>query len=231
MIDINRHRLILVQLLKEIYSDNQLSGLLGFKGGSALMFFHDLPRFSVDLDFNLLDTVMENSVYNKVREIMIKYGAITDEAKKFHGPLLVLDYGSGERKLKVEISNRVFNDRYEIRNLLGINVRVMTIPDMFAHKLCALLDRRSLAGRDIFDCWFFMKNRKSVNIEIVEKRMHIKYPDYIQKCTDRIETVRNSSILQNIGELIDDNMKKFVRTGLREETITYLKFYKDFPLT
>jgi predicted nucleotidyltransferase component of viral defense system len=169
MIDINRHRLILVQLLKDIYSDNRLSGLLGFKGGSALMFFYDLPRFSIDLDFNLLDIIKEGFVYDKVREIMIKYGTISDEARKFHGPLLVLDYGAGERKLKVEISNRVFNDSYEIRNLLGINVRVMVPADMFAHKLCALLDRRSLAGRDIFDCWFFMQSRLPVNIEIVEK--------------------------------------------------------------
>lgn len=231
MIDINRHRLILVQLLKDIYSDNRLSGLLGFKGGSALMFFYDLPRFSIDLDFNLLDIIKEGFVYDKVREIMIKYGTISDEARKFHGPLLVLDYGAGERKLKVEISNRVFNDSYEIRNLLGINVRVMVPADMFAHKLCALLDRRSLAGRDIFDCWFFMKSRLPVNIEIVEKRMHIQYSEYIQKCIDRIETVRNRSILQSIGELIDENMKKFVRSGLREEFLTFLKFYKDFPVT
>lgn len=231
MTDVNRHRLILVQLLKDIYSDKQLSGLLGFKGGSALMFFHDLPRFSVDLDFNLLDIQKEGIVFDKVREILIKYGTISDEAKKFHGPILVLDYGTGERKLKVEISNRAFNDSYEIRNLLGINVRVMVPADMFAHKLCALLGRRSLAGRDIFDCWFFMKNRFPVNIEIVEKRMQVPYSEYIQKCINRIEAIRNSSILQGIGELIDENLKKFVRTGLREETLTFLKFYKDFPVT
>lgn len=231
MIDINRHRFILVQLLKDIYSDKQLSGLLGFNGGSALMFFHDLPRFSVDLDFNLLDVIKEGFVYDKVREIIIKYGTISDEARKFHGPVLVLDYGAGERKLKVEISNRFFNDSYEVSNLLGINVRVMVAADMFAHKLCALLDRRSLTGRDIFDCWFFMKNRLPVNIEILEKRMQIKYSEYIQKCIDRIETVRQSSILQSIGELIDENMKKFVRTGLRDETLTFLKYYKDFPVT
>jgi len=230
MIDINRHRLLLVQLLKDIFSDNQLSNMLGFKGGSALMFFHDLPRFSVDLDFNLLDIKKEDKVYDKLREIMTKYGTISDEVRKFHGPLLVLDYGAGERKLKVEVSNRVFNDSYEIRNLLGINVRVMVPADMFAHKLCALLDRRSLAGRDIFDCWFFMKSRMPVNIDIVEKRMNVRYSEYIQRCIDRIENVRETSILQSIGELIDDNMKKFVRTGLREEALTYLKFYKDFPV-
>jgi len=231
MNDINRHRLILVQILKDIYSDARLSGLLGFKGGSALMFFYDLPRFSVDLDFNLLDREKEDFVYDRVRDIMIKYGTISDEAGKFHGPLLVLDYGTGERKLKVEISNRLFNDRYEIKNLLGINVRVMVPADMFAHKLCALLDRRSVAGRDIFDCWFFMKSRMPVSTAIVEARMQQPYEEYIQRCIERIGSMNSRTILQGIGELIDDDMKKFVRTGLLSETITLFRFYKDFPVT
>jgi len=44
----------MVQLLKDIYSDIELANYLGFKGGTALMFFYELPRFSVDLDFNLI---------------------------------------------------------------------------------------------------------------------------------------------------------------------------------
>ena len=94
----------MVQILKDIYSDIELSNYLGFKGGSALMFFYDLPRFSVDLDFNLLDPSKEESVYQKVRSILLKYGTIADEAKKFYGPVVVLDYGYSERKLKVEIA-------------------------------------------------------------------------------------------------------------------------------
>ena len=54
MVDINRHKFFLVQILKDIYSDLELANILGLKGGTALMFFYDLPRFSVDLDFNLL---------------------------------------------------------------------------------------------------------------------------------------------------------------------------------
>ncbi|KKK57122.1 hypothetical protein LCGC14_3057660, partial [marine sediment metagenome] len=84
------------------------------------MFFYDLPRFSVDLDFILLDAEKEDMAYRKVHQILLKYGKIFDEAKKFHGPLVVLDYGVNERKLKVEISNRLFENRYEIKNLLGI---------------------------------------------------------------------------------------------------------------
>jgi predicted nucleotidyltransferase component of viral defense system len=230
MIDINKHKYFLVQILKDIYSDIELANCLGFKGGSALMFFYDLPRFSVDLDFNLINEGKEKLVYNKVREILLRYGTIYDEAPKFFGPLVVLDYGIGERKLKVEISNRRFEDHYEIKNLLGINMKVMTRADMFAHKLCALIDRSSIASRDIFDCWFFMKNHIPVNKDIIELRMNMPYADYIQKCVGLIESVNDRFFLQGIGELMNDDMKKFVRKILRIETLGLLKFYKDFPI-
>jgi len=138
MIDINKHRFYLFQILKEIYADPEISSYLGFKGGTALMFFYDLPRFSVALDFNLLDPSKVDLVYDKVRSIILTHGSIYDEAKKHFGPILVLDYGLNERKLKVEISSRIFNDRYEIKNLMGQSIKVMVREDLLAHKLCAL---------------------------------------------------------------------------------------------
>ena len=83
------------------------------------------------------------------------YGKIFDEAMKFYGPIIVSDYGIGERKLKVEISNRQWDNHYERKNLLGINMRIMVTSDMFAHKLCTLLDRSEVTNRDIFDCRYY----------------------------------------------------------------------------
>lgn len=194
------------------------------------MFFYDLPRFSVDLDFNLLDLTKEKTVYEKVRRILLKYGKIFDEELKFYGPIIVLDYGVGERKLKVEISNRQWKNQYERKNLLGINMEVMVAPDMFAHKLCALLDREELTNRDIFDSWFFMQKQMPINKEIVETRMEMSLADYIQKCINHLEKMSDRGILNGLGELMDEEMKKFVRTKLRTETISLLRFYKEFPI-
>lgn len=230
MIDLNKHKFLLIQILKDVYSDIELSNCLGFKGGTALMFFYDLPRFSVDLDFNLLDKDQEDLVYNKVRNILLKYGSIYDEAKKHYGPIVVLNYGYGERKLKVEISNRVFENRYEIKNLLGINVKVLVQEDLFAHKLCALLDRNSVTNRDIFDSWFFMEKRTPINKYIVEDRMKMPLTDYLQKCIDLLESMNDKGLMQGLGELMDISMKKFVQTKMRSETISLLKFYKEFPI-
>ena len=230
MIDLNRHKFFLVKILKDIYTDIELANYLGFKGGTALMFFYDLPRFSVDLDFNLLDIKKEDIVYRKVRKILLKYGTIFDEAKKIYGPLIVLDYGFNERKLKVEISNRLFDDRYEIKNLLGINMKVMVREDMFAHKLCALLDRNVITNRDIFDCRFFMQNQTPVNKSIVESRMEMPLTDYLQKCIEHLESLSDKGLLQGMGELMDNKMKKNIQMKMLPEVIELLKFYKKFPI-
>jgi len=230
MVNINKHKFFLVQILKDIYSDIEISSYLGFKGGTALMFFYELPRFSVDLDFNLLDIDQEKIVYEKVREILLKYGKIFDEAMKFYGPIIVLDYGAGERKLKIEISNRQWDNHYEIKNLLGINMKVMVAPDMFAHKLCALLDRSEITNRDIFDSWFFAQKHTPINKSLVESRMEMHLAEYLQKCIDHLETISDKGLLNGLGELAGEDMKKFVSTKLRVETISLLKFYQEFPI-
>lgn len=220
----------MLQILRDVYSDIELATCLGFKGGTALLFFYDLPRFSVDLDFNLLKPEKETKVFKKLKNILLKYGNIHDEAQKHFGQVLVLDYGTGERKLKMEISTRKFDNRYEIKNYMGINMLVMTKPDMFAHKLCALLDRTELTNRDIFDCWFFMENRTSVNQLLVETRMKMPLSDYLQKCIKRLEKTTDKGLLNGIGDLLTPETKNFVRTKLRTETITLLKLYQEFPI-
>jgi predicted nucleotidyltransferase component of viral defense system len=230
MIDNNKHRYFLVQILKDIYSDRELANLLGFKGGTALMFFYDLPRFSVDLDFNLLDSEQQNFAHNKIRKIMLKYGTMHDEAPKFYGSVFVLNYGFGQSKLKVEFSIRDYGDLYESKNFMGVEVKMMKISNMFSHKLCALTDRKNVASRDIFDNWFFMSRQTPVIKEIVESRMAMSYSDYLQRCIETVETLPQKDFLDGLGDLIDQKTKSFVRNKLRQELLTLLHFYKEFPI-
>jgi len=226
-----KHKFYMTQVLKDIYSDAELANCLGFKGGTALMFFYELPRFSVDLDFNLLAPEKENVVHQKIRKIVLKYGKIHDEAQKYYGSLIVLDYGIAERKLKIEISNRPSDDKYDICNLLGINMKVMSFTDMFANKLYALLNRKELVNRDIFDCWFFMSRQTAVNQTVIEQKTGKPLSEYLQDCIDTIENMPNKSLLDGLGELVSKELKTFIRNKLRFETVTLLRFYKEFPIT
>ena len=227
--DTNKHKFFMLQLLKDIISDALLSSVLAFKGGTAAMFFHNLPRFSTDLDFNLLDPEKEKEVYDRLRKIVLKYGKIHDEAIKHHGIIIVVDYGIGERKLKIEVSNRLFENHYEIRNYLGLQMRVMVKEDMFAHKLCDLLDRTEITGRDVFDCWYFLSGRTSINRAIVESRMGMPIDQYLDRCIESVRGISEKSLISGLGELTEGDMKNFVRHGLKDELVSLLTMFMAFP--
>lgn len=227
--DKQRHKLYMAQILSLIFKDKDLCNVVGFKGGTALMFFHNLPRFSTDLDFNLLDVSKQDVVYNKVRQILLRFGTIDDEAKKLYGPILVLNYGKGERMLKVEISNRQYDNHYETKTLAGTDIRVLTVPDMFAHKLCAMGER--LSPRDVFDVWFFLQQmHASVNENIIKERTGKTVAEYAAWCSQRVREASPKLLMQGLGEVIDDTRtKNFVKTRLIEETTQALELFAAFP--
>ena len=227
--DKQKHKLYMAQILSQIFKDKDLCNVLGFKGGTALMFFYDLPRFSTDLDFNLLDESKQDMVYEKVRRILLKYGSIDDEAKKLYGPILVLNYGRGERMLKVEISNRQYDNHYETKTLAGTDIRVLTTPDMFAHKLCAMGER--LSPRDIFDVWFFLDQlHASINENIIRQRTGKSVAEYAEWCSRRVCESSPKLLMQGLGEVIDDvRTKNFVKSRLIDETTQLLKLFAEFP--
>ena len=219
----------MMQVLLAIFRHPQLSTLLAFKGGTSLMMFHNLTRFSTDLDFNLLDASKTEYVYNELHNILLKFGTIDDEAMKFYGPLLVLNYGKGERMLKVEVSNREYPNHYEIRSLLGTDIRVMTLADMFAHKLCALGER--ITPRDIYDVWFFLQNRTEINAEIVKIRTGMSVSDYALQCAEKVRSYSSRVLMQGLGEvLLDNQSKNFAREQLIPETSSALELFALCPL-
>ncbi len=227
--DKQRHKLYMAQILSLIFKDKDLCNVVGFKGGTALMFFHNLPRFSTDLDFNLLDVSKQDMVYNKVRQILLRFGTIDDEAKKLYGPIMVLNYGKGERMLKVEISNRQYDNHYETKTLAGTDIRVLTVPDMFAHKLCVMGER--LSPRDVFDVWFFLQQmHASVNENIIKERTGKTVAEYAAWCSQRVREASPRLLMQGLGEVIDDTRtKNFVKTRLIEETAQALELFATFP--
>ena len=230
MLDVNRHKFFLLQLLKEIYSDPELASSLAFKGGTALMLFHDLPRFSVDLDFNLTENSNEEVASAKLRAILVKHGTIRDEARKRYGMLLVLNYEDDGRNLKVEVSNRSYPDEYELRDYLGVSMNVMRLEYMFTHKLMALLDRNALTNRDVFDCWFCMKQRLALRKSILDLRLKGTFEDYMDKAIEAVTAISGNRILDGIGELLDPELKKWIKTDLTSEFASLAAMYKEMQL-
>ena len=222
-INISKHRNILLGILKDIYSDPQIAPLLGFKGGTALYLFYNLERFSLDLDFDLLDVEKEDFVFGRVLEIVQEYGKIKDKRKKRFSIFILLSYEEKAPNIKIEINHRQFGSRYEVKSYLGIPMKVMVPEDMFAHKMVAMYERLGKANRDIFDVWFFLKKGFEINEDIVKKRTGMELYKFLKKCVDKLENFSEKGILSGIGELLDEKTKLQVKKNLKKDLLFLLK--------
>ncbi len=226
-LDYSKHKNILLQILKDIYSDTSISPYLGFKGGTAALMFYDLPRNSVDLDFDLLDETKETEVFEKINKIISAYGKITDSYMQRFNLRNVISYDPKAQNIKVEVNRRKFGSKYEVKNLLGISMLVMVQEDMFAHKLMAMLERIGKTSRDIFDVQYFAKNNWPINRKIVEERSGMSFKEALAKCIEMLEKMDNKHILDGLGELLTDPQKDSARAKLKSDTIFQLKLMQS----
>ncbi len=223
MLDINLHKLNFIQVLKEIYSDTSVGPVLGFKGGTAAYLFYGLERFSVDLDFDLLDIEKEEYIFGRVGNIVQKMGLLKEKYNKRSNLFYLLSYQKGMPNIKVEINKRDFGSRYKIENYLGVSMQVMIREDMFANKLAALLDRKKPANRDVFDAWFFLKNNWPINERMIEKRTGVKLKNYLKRCEKHVERIDERQILAGLGELLNEKQKIWAKKNLKKDLLFLLK--------
>jgi Uncharacterized conserved protein len=222
-LDIARHRTILFQILKDIYSDSEISPYLGFKGGTAAVMFYGLKRFSVDLDFDLLDPEKLDTIFSGVTRHVSNYWTIKLSQKKRFNLFWLLSYEDQAHNIKVEVNRREFGSSYEIKNYLGVPMKVMVKEDMFAHKLMAMYERVGKTSRDIYDVWFFLSERFPVNKRIVEERSGLPFSVFIERCVEKLTKLGDRHILDGMGELLSQSQKDWTKAKLKEETISLLK--------
>jgi len=229
-LDYPHHRNILVRILKDIYSSREIGPFLGFKGGTAAYLFYDLSRFSVDLDFDLLDDNNADVVFEGIKEILEHYGQIKEARRKRFTFFYCLSYDNkiqNAYNIKVEINLRDFGSAYEVKSYLGIPMKVMVKADMVAHKCVAMLERIGKTNRDIFDVWFFLKNNWPINYDIIEKRTGMTTQQFLKTCIRHLEALSDRNILSGIGELLDAKQKAWAKKNLRHETIFSLRLLLD----
>lgn len=161
-------------ILRDIYSDVEISSLVGLKGGTCAYFFYNLPRFSVDLDFDLFvtDEATQKMVFERVGELLKKYGEIKTSYIKKNTIFFLLSYGDTDHNIKIEINIRKIlanlRDCFDVKEHLGIGMLTAKKDYLFAGKLAALVLRSSTAMRDIFDIRYFAENKWDINAEAVE---------------------------------------------------------------
>jgi len=160
-----------------------------------------------------------------LKNTLTKHWLIKDEYDKKHTYFFLLNYGLGQHNIKIEISKKKSPlDNYTAKDFFGTTVLTMAQDSIFANKLLALHNRYK--NRDIFDVHFFFENNFPINTQIIETKSWLTYKDFLQEIKKNIPKQYSSrSILAEIGELISEKQKHFVKTKLIQETLSYLDLF------
>ncbi len=207
----------MTKILLQLVSNKALSAKLGFKGGTTLYLFDELDRFSTDLDFDLIGEGGEKEIM-MIDKIVRKNLTVTDKKTKRFTWFWQGSYEKGMSKIKVEVNTRHFENEYEIREYRGYSVLVMKSEYMLAHKLCAVLDRKKLQNRDLYDVWWMLSKGYEVKERIVEERMGVSMKEYWGKMLKMVRGLpENYDILSGLGEVMSKSKKDWTRVKLLSE--------------
>ncbi len=217
------HKNIMLNILLKISKDPVLARNLVFKWWTALYFLYNLPRFSTDLDFDLVDKKQEKIILEKIWNIIKDFWKIKDLRIKRHTIFALLSYWDIDHNIKIEISKRWISWNYNFKNFMWIQINLMNIEDMCANKFIALTSRNNLANRDIFDIHFILKQWLKINYDLISQKSWKTVEEYIKECIIFLEQLPNNhSILEWLWEVLDEKQKINIKDNLLQETIFLL---------
>ncbi|MCD4697370.1 MAG: nucleotidyl transferase AbiEii/AbiGii toxin family protein, partial [Bacteroidales bacterium] len=178
-----------------------------FYGGTCLRIFHDLPRFSEDMDFSLLekdenfslegffDTII-NEFRALGREVVISRKAkVTDTYiesafLKDNSDIYNIEFQTQRSiKIKIEVDTNPpfgFNTEYKLLLLpFSFMTRCFNLSGLFAGKMHAFLFRKwkkKVKGRDWYDLEWYVRNEHKLNFSHLKERCiqsgHVEAEDF-----------------------------------------------------
>lgn len=197
----------LLSTLSGIFQDSDLSDKLVLKGGTALNLFHfQIPRLSVDIDLNYISSIDQKTMEKEQPAIESKLKSICKKAqinlqppsdhyanKQFIG--MYKSHFSSKEKIKIDINylhrvtllDPVPMDSYQLGGLESKNVQVLSLEELTAGKLCALIGRGQ--SRDFFDI-----AELSTKISSEDKALRLSYLFYAAKQPKDWRTVQEDEI-------------------------------------
>jgi predicted nucleotidyltransferase component of viral defense system len=170
--------------LNSIYST--FTDELVFKGGTALFFFYNLPRFSEDLDFTARQQIDKNKlianigrdlermgIKNNIKDVKENQSSISFKIAA-EGPLFTREIE--KTHIKIEISKREQVENFTIKELRSIypdvpsfSVCILAREEILAEKVRAIITRTQ--ARDLFDLHFLLNQKVKVDFDLINRKL------------------------------------------------------------
>ena len=164
-----------VQLLIRVLPLVASEQCFALKGGTAInLFIRDLPRLSVDIDLVYLPMFEREVALTNIREALGRISKLIEKTIRSvsvqntheQSEALRLIVSDGSVRIKVELSpvirGTIFSEKVlsvskSVEDNFGFaEIQVVSIPDLYAGKICAALDRQH--PRDLFDVKLLFEN-------------------------------------------------------------------------
>ena len=188
---------LLVIVLNGIYKHSAGKSMF-FTGGTALRFFHNLARFSEDLDFDTPGINIEafKDMIDGIKKGLNKEGfSLTVSSEKRNNlfvaelnfPAVMEQYKIVDKRgiglmIKLEVYKPAWNLSYEpdVLSLYNYNFSAVLLArqNVISEKLAALLSRKR--GRDIYDILFMLKKKFPFDENVLRaNKIDISFKDAI----------------------------------------------------
>lgn len=198
-----KHEMFEIEVLDQLRSAKLLQPLI-FGGGTMLRLCHDLPRYSVDLDFWFWKAVQEDEFVSRLKQNLEKEYEITDARMKHYTALVELRSASYPRRLKIEIRRKVV--QWDTQDKIAFSrfsthqvvVKALTLEQALQNKLNAFLNRGEI--RDCFDLEFLL--RRGVALPSMDLKT-------IQNIQSKVLKFKQVDYRVKLGSIIEEHMRSY----------------------
>ena len=204
-----------------------------FYGGTCLRIFHGLGRYSEDMDFTLLKEDPSFNIENYFPAIIAEFKAlgrdvvITKKEKRNFGKVesaflkddthvYNLAFQTEKSlKIKIEVDTQPpLGFQTEQKLLLqpfSFMTRCVTLPDLFAGKMHALVFRKwghRIKGRDWYDFEWYVRNGVPLDFEHFRQRAidfngeDLNKEDFLKLLTERLSTADIKSVKNDVASFV-----------------------------
>lgn len=226
-----------VLILKLLYSSKYNTSVV-FMGGTCLRICYDIPRFSEDLDFNLVSKSLDfSALLGYLKDELNKYRFKVDIKGKdekivykgflrFSDVLYKLNLSPLKNQkltIKFEIDSnpqKNYSNEINIVSKFGFNfiIKNVELPSMMAGKIHACFSRGYYKGRDFYDLFWYLSKKITPNFKLLQEfKMNIvNKKELISYLNTEVKKIKIEEIVKDAYPFLENKDETKILENIKE---------------
>jgi len=205
-----QHEQFEIEVLEALKNARILESLV-FGGETMLRLCHELPRYSVDLEFWKIKPMNDNQFLEKLKTTLSRNYELTDAQVKHFTILVELRSPRFPKRLKIEIRREIKDWNSEMKiafsqtNIKQVLLKAHTLQQAMENKIAAFLNRSEI--RDAFDMEFLL--RRGIPLPSMSEQK-------VQELLTQVQRFKQRDFKVTLGSIIESELRAYyVENGFR----------------